>query len=111
MKLDVTITSDVAREHTALKGRLARFPKLAERILRRAVEIERSTHNYVNRTYTAEMGTRFQVVSDDGQGNVTLETAMDADYSSYLQKNDWSRFELLVRKALDKVHSEFQKLA
>lgn len=88
----------------------ARFVRTAEEKLKRAVDRERANHKYVNRSGKTEEQTRFQVVSDDGAGNITIEVEQAVDHASYLQKKDWSKFDKNIRAALDSIDDDFRAI-
>lgn len=77
--------------------------------MRRAIELERANHKYVNRTHAAESETRVVIVSDDGNGNVEFEAEMGVEYASYLQ-GKWSQFDENVEKAIAEIDADFEKL-
>jgi hypothetical protein len=86
-----------------------RFGSRAEAKMKRAVEKERQSHAYTNRTGAAEAETRVSLVSDDGQGNVEFDAEMAVEYASYLQ-GKWSAFDANVEEAIAAIDAEFNEL-
>jgi hypothetical protein len=109
--VDIT-EDDEGRSAAKAVAALRRFPKVTAARLRRVVEVEKATHRYRNRTGAAELST---VAVYDGslytqQGDVDMVIEMAVEYASYLNDSGWSEFDKNVRKALDKIHSDVEKL-
>jgi hypothetical protein len=83
---------------------LDRFDDTASRIVARAVERERNTHPYTNRTGDAERLTRFLPPSGGGWG-----AEMNVEYASFLQ-GKWSRFDQLMERADELTRREAEKI-
>ncbi len=78
--------------------KVAAFPPAAERRVKRAVERERMTHAYENRTSRLEESTVLAVVSESDD-ELVFEARQDADYGVYVQRKGLSRFNALVEEA------------
>lgn len=100
--------SDAIRETEALGRQLERLPAQIERRLRRAVDRERGSHAFTNRTGRAEASMDVDVVNS-GDG-ISIVAEMGAEYSSYLERGDWTRFSERVEGALAEIAEDVAKL-
>jgi hypothetical protein len=95
LEIDISALEAVnARAKQALK----RFDDRMYGICKAAVDRERTTHAYQNRTHMAETHTNAVRI---GQHEVRCEMAVP--YASFLQRRtskQWSRFEMLMKKCV-----------
>lgn len=80
------------------------FADRAFEILARAVETERSTHRYQNRTGHLESNT--MIAGRPTGGDCDVDVVQRADYASILNARGFSRFEQLVSRAFLRVDQE-----
>lgn len=105
----VEIEDSTLSENAAHKRRITGFAARARAALQRAVNRERDGHQYRNRTYAAQSNTKLSTHQDTD--NATDITAgMVVEYASYLNDSGWSRFDDLVRAALDAIDDDARKL-
>jgi len=84
-----------------------KFGKTARARLQRAVNRERNSHAYQNRTHSAETNTL--LLSAETGDDVDLRAEMHVEYASYLQRG-WSKFDESVKAALADLDAESKKL-
>lgn len=100
--------SDAIRETAALEKQLDRFEATAERRLRRAVDQERGSHKFVNRTGNAESSMQVDAIRSGDSVKIVAE--MGAEYSSYLERGNWTRFDERVERAFRDIEEDAAKL-
>lgn len=105
----VEIEDDSPRANAIGKRSVLAFSGRARAALLAAVQRERSSHRYTNRTYSAETQTKLTTAKADDDG-IDVAATMNVEYASHLNDRGWSAFDALVRRALDQIDADARKL-